>query len=265
VFSSTFDEAIEAIGQLITSVAPSNRERLIQQSRTWVMRNANFGVCAESPRYSVSFDGKGRTPIPFVEPRDRFNQEIGWHSRAASARIEPSEIGKPDTGSMATPVSNSKQYLEHFRTHLLLSRDDEGALDLGRWGSEMENYIGRLIGWQASNATDYLEKSDLLTHVLFIERHAPGTGMGPVKINWNGSRKPNGPRMEIPGRDRVLTALVDLFDGEAAQKIYADRRVIWFSPVRDMLAISGMADLYASTKHPVLSLYGHLAKLTASR
>lgn len=376
VFSSYFDESIEAIGQLVTSAAPSSRERLIQQSRAWVMRGVNHGVCAEPPKYSVSFDGAGRKPIPFVEPSERFNQEVAWRSRAPDARIDSrnineSAIAKPDPAAPAA-VPNSTQYIDYFRTHLLLSRDDEGALDLARWRTEVERYIRRLSEWswpdhsaqivsrivsyrdigadtgneplpegapvfneprpegavkearqdgarglddprlvlndprpvlneprlegavhdvgqailpaaasQAADATAtrntpadfYLEKSDLLTHVLFIERHAPAQRTsGPVKINWSGAPKPEGPRLEIPGRDRVMTALVDLFDGDTARKVYEERRLVWFSPVRDLLGSyerSGntfaIAELYAASHHPVLSLYGRLAKLIATR
>jgi len=341
VFSSYFDESIEAIGQLVSSAAPSTRERLIQQSRTWVIRGVNHGTCAEPLKYSVAFDGVGRKLIPFVEPADLFNQEVAWRSRASDARvIDQSGFAKPDRSAPAA-ASNSSQYIEHFQTHLLLSRDDEGALDPARWRTEVERYITHLSEWgwpdarivsriisyrdiddtnandplpegavvgqailptaafQAAgdgptqepnssagvnptatgtaarnNAADfYLEKSDLLTHVLFIERHAPAQRTsGPVKINWSGAPKPEGPRLEIPGRDRVMTALVDLFNGEAARKVYEERRLLWFSPVRDLLGSyerSGntfaIADLYAASHHPVLSLYGNLAKLMAAR
>jgi hypothetical protein len=390
VFSSYFDESIEAIGQLVSSAAPSSRERLIQQSRAWVVRSVNRGVCSEPPKYSVSFDGVGRRPIPFIEPADRFNQEVAWRSRTPDTRINESAIAKPEPGSPAA-VPNSTQYIDYFRTHLLLSRDDAGALDLARWRTEVERYITRLSEWSwqdhsaqivsrivsyrdiddgnandplnearqdgargldeprpegavkrsvtlalhdplpglneprlegavtrsvtvtvndtlpggalndvqqsilpaaafqsanvsatpaaSGNATRntpadfYLEKSDLLTHVLFIERHAPAQRTsGPVKINWSGAPKPEGPRLEIPGRDRVMTALVDLFDGDTARKVYEERRLVWFSPVRDLLGTyerSGntfaIAELYAASHHPVLSLYGRLAKLIATR
>jgi hypothetical protein len=360
VFSSYFDESIEAIGQLISSAAPSTRERLIQQSRAWVIRAVNHGVCSEPPKYSVSFDGVGRRLIPFVSPADRFNQEVAWRSRTPDARINEPAIAKQDAAP--APVSNSSQYIDYFRTHLLLSRDDQGALDPTRWRNEVQNYITRLSEWgwpdaqivsrivsyrdidddneprpvlneprpegavkgdsapiasseplaerpvdvvgqaihvddarpgfpaaafqapsvaqsvttapqQTTPADFYLEKSDLLTHVLFIERHGPAQPTsGPVKINWYGAPKPEGPRLEIPGRDRVMTALVDLFNGEAARKVYEDRRLLWFSPVRDLLGSyerSGntfaIADLYAASQHPVLSLYGRLAKLVATR
>jgi hypothetical protein len=404
VFSSYFDESIEAVGQLVSSAAPSTRERLIQQSRAWVIRGVNHGICAEPPKYSVSFDGVGRKLIPFVDPADRFNQEVAWRSRAPDARINDPAVAKREPAASA-PVSNSSQYIEHFQTHLLLSRDDEGALDPARWRTEVERYITRLSEWgwpdarivsrivsyrdiddgnearqdeartagdplnaarqdgalytlrqdgarsagdplnearqdgalhtpqlegavtpslgesdrafleqatlpatavghailpatavgqailpaaafQAASASTpsantgtpqtnpadfYLEKSDLLTHVLFIERHAPAQRTsGPVKINWYGAPKPEGPRLEIPGRDRVMTALVDLFNGEAARRVYEERRLLWFSPVRDLLGSyerSGntfaIADLYAASHHPVLSLYGRLAKLIA--
>jgi hypothetical protein len=69
-----------------------------------------------------------------------------------------------------------------------------------------------------------------------------------------------------------MTALVDLFNGEAARKVYDERRLLWFSPVRDLLGSyerSGntfaIAELYAASQHPVLSLYGRLAKLIATR
>ncbi len=385
VFSSYFDESIEAIGQLVTSAAPSSRERLIQQSRAWVMRSVSHGVCSEPPKYSVSFDGVGRRLIPFIDPADRFNQEVAWRSRTPDARINDSAIAKQGPTAPAA-VSNSSQYIDYFRTHLLLSRDDEGALDPARWRTEVESYITRLSEWgwpdarivsrivsyrdiSDANANDplnearqdgalytprlegavksdsatfasseprlegavtaligesdpafdrsatvvgqaihvdgvrpglpaaafqaasartpsantgtpqntpadfYLEKSDLLTHVLFIERHAPTQRTsGPVKINWYGAPKPEGPRLEIPGRDRVMTALVDLFNGEAARKVYEDRRLVWFSPVRDLLGnyertgnTFAIAELYAASQHPVLNLYGRLAKLIATR
>jgi hypothetical protein len=331
VFSSYFDESIEAIGQLVSSVAASSRERLIQQSRAWVLRGASQGVCAEPPKYTVSFDGIGRKLVPVAEPTERFNQEVAWRSSAPNARINAGELSNRDKGLAAAIVPNSSEYLAHFRTHLLLSRDDDGALDLARWRTEMERYIARLSQWtgfgqgpvqetaqagseeqslgeglsghdnsgkggghvdqsrsrgfggglaysvdrRADYGRDifYLEKSDLLTHVLSIERHAPATATsGPVRINWSGAPKREGPRLEIPGRDRVLAALVDLFDGETARKVYADRRVVWFSPVRDLLGAYdrsdrnfAIADLYVSAQHPVLSLYGRLAKLIAAR
>ena len=384
VFSSYFDESIEAIGQLVSSAQPSTRERLIQQSRAWVVRSVSHGVCAEPPKYSVSFDGIGHRLIPFVDPADRFNQEVAWRSRTSDARVNQSAIAKQDAAPAA--VSNSSQYIDYFRTHLLLSRDDESALEPARWRNQVESYITRLSEWgwpdaridsrivsyrdiddanearqdgarvlneprlegavkgdsatfpsseprlegsvtavivesdpavdrgatiqnavvispaanvgkailpaaalqaastratlasrsappQTTPADFYLEKSDLLAHVLFIERHGPAQRTsGPVKINWYGAPKPEGPRLEIPGRDRVMTALVDHFNGEAARKVYEERRLLWFSPVRDLLGSyerSGntfaIAELYAASHHPVLSLYGRLAKLVATR
>src|SRR5580704_16557856 len=59
VFSSTNEDAIEAISQLLPDLTPASKEKLIQQSRAWVIRNVNFGVCAETQHYAVAFDGKG--------------------------------------------------------------------------------------------------------------------------------------------------------------------------------------------------------------
>jgi hypothetical protein len=100
---------------------------------------------------------------------------------------------------------------------------------------------------------------------VFIERHAPVSANGPAKVNWYGAKKPEGPRVDIPGRDRVVSALVGLFDSETAQKIYNDRRVVWFAPVRDLLALPGVSDRYAASHHPVLALYGKLTNLTGVR
>jgi hypothetical protein len=332
VFSSTFEESIEAIGQLVTSSPMSSRERLIQQSRAWVMRSIDNGVCAESPKFTVGFDGSHR-PAPVTDPVTQFNREVAWHSR--NAHIDTAVIAR----DAAPSLPNSPQYFDFFRTHLLLARDDEGALDLPRWRNETADYIARLAAWswpssqivsnivsfrdpdsdaavsearqhgalkeprlasvvgeavsptvvvptmppldesaqpvlkearqdgaRSDAANFYLEKSDLLTHVLFIERHAPpSTTSGPVKITWSGAAKREGPRVEIPSRDQALTALVKLFDSEAAHRTYTDRRAVWFSPMRDLLSIAGMPDLYAAANHPVLNLYGHLAKLVALR
>ncbi len=82
-FSSYFDESIEAIGQLVTSAASSSRERLIQQSRAWVIRSVSHGVCPEPPKYSVSPDGVGRRQIPFR----RSGRPV--RSRGAAARLTP--------------------------------------------------------------------------------------------------------------------------------------------------------------------------------
>ncbi len=302
VFSSYFEESIEAVGQLVTSSPMSSRERLIQQSRTWVTRSIDNGVCAESPKFTVGFDGSHR-PAPVTDPVTQFNREVAWHSR--NARIDTAVAAR----DAAPSQSNSPEYLDFFRTHLLLARDDEGALDLTRWRSETADYVARLAAWswpqsqivsnivafrdlendelvneeivrgaqlvlkearqdgaRSDAANFYLEKSDLLTQVLFIERHAPPSATsGPVKITWSGARKPEGPRIEIPSRDQVLTALVKLFDSEAAHRTYTDRRALWFSPMRDLLSIAGMPDLYTAANHPVLNLYGHLAKLVALR
>ncbi len=264
VFSSTYDDAIEAVSQLLGDVSPAVRERLIQQSRAWVVRNANFGVCREAQHYAVAFDGAGRKAIPNIEPAERFNQDVAWRSKSP-ARIETAEIANHEKGVEAPSISNSSEYNSHFSFHLLLSRDGDGGLDLSRWRGEMTNYIDRLTSWTSSTANFYLEKADLLTHVLFIERHAPVSQSGPVKVNWYGAKKPEGPRVEIPGRDRVIGALVGLFDSETAQKIYNERRVIWFAPVRDLLALPGVADRYAASHHPVLALYGRLENLTGAR
>jgi hypothetical protein len=392
VFSTYFEESIEAVGQLITSSPMSSRERLIQQSRAWVLRSIGNGVCAEPVKYTVGFDGSHRL-APVTDPVTQFNREVAWHSR--NARIDTSVA----TQAAASSVPNSSEYFDFFRTHLMLARDDEGALDLTRWRSETAAYIARLNAWSwpssqivsnivsfrdlendtavsearqegglkeprpegavdpssnatnfyleksglsskdsnngeavsearqhgalkeprpegavdpssnatnfyleksglsskdsnngetvsearqhgalkeprpegavdpSSNATNfYLEKSDLLTHVLFLERHAAASSTsGPVKITWSGARKPEGPRVDIPSRDRVLTGLVSLFDSEAAHRAFNDRHAVWFSPMRDLLSIPGMPDLYAASNHPVLSLYGHLAKLVAVR
>jgi hypothetical protein len=265
VFSSTYEDAIEAISQLLPDLTPASKEKLIQQSRAWIIRNVNSGVCAETQHYAVAFDGKGRTAIPQVEPQERFNQEVAWRSRSAAARIEAADLSRVEKGPEAPSISNSSEYNSHFSFHLLLARDGDGGLDLSRWRGEMTNYIDRLTAWSSSTANFYLEKADLLTHVLFIERHSPVSSTGPVKVNWYGGKKPEGPRVEIPGRDRVVSALIDLFDGETAHKIYTDRRVVWFAPVRDLLALPGVADRYASSHHPVLALYGKLENLTAMR
>ncbi len=215
VFSSTYEDAIEAISQLIPDLTPASREKLIQQSRAWVIRNVNFGVCAETQHYAVAFDGKGRKAIPQVEPQERFNQEVAWRGRAGSARIEAGDLSRGERGLEAPSIANSPEYNNHFSFHLLLARDGDGGLDLSRWRGEMTSYIDRLTAWSSalssSAANFYLEKADLLTHVLFIERHAPVSNSGPVKVNWYGAKKPEGPRVEIPGRDRVIGALVGLF------------------------------------------------------
>jgi hypothetical protein len=302
VFSTYFEQAIEAIGQLVTSSPPSTRERLIERSRNWVLRNIDNGICAEPAKYTIGFDGS-RRPAATIDPATQFNQEVAWHAR--NGRID-SAVTKQDS---ASSIPNSPEYFDFFRTHLMLARDDEGALELSRWRSETEDYISRLSAWSwpaaqveskvvsfrdpsddepvdvvaqtispahpdsttpTRSTTDarnfFLEKSDLLTHVLFIERHAPSAPRsGPVTISWSGAPTPTGPRVAIPSRDRVLAALVSTFDSEAARKVYEDRRLLWFSPVRDLLATPGIPDLYAASNHPVLTLYGHLAKLVALR
>ncbi len=266
------------------------------------MRSIDNGVCAESPKFTVGFDGSHR-PAPVTDPVTQFNREVAWHSR--NARIDTGVAAR----DAAPSQSNSPEYFDFFRTHLLLARDDEGALDLTRWRSETADYVARLAAWswpqsqivsnivafrdlendelvneeivrgaqlvlkearqdgaRSDAANFYLEKSDLLTQVLFIERHAPPSATsGPVKITWSGARKPEGPRIEIPSRDQVLTELVKLFDSEAAHRTYSDRRAVWFSPMRDLLSIAGIPDLYTAANHPVLNLYGHLAKLVALR
>lgn len=371
VFSSYYDETMEAIGQLVTSAAPSTRERLIQRSRDWAVRNISYGICAEPMKYSVGFDGSRRAVAP-TDPTSRFNQEVAWHGH--NARIEATA----NLGPVAPSTGNSNEYIDFFRTHLLLAKDDEGALDASRWRSETENYIARLSAWSwtaahvessvvmyrnvdetdprsleyaneprpegavkvsatpfeaqpsenvksesldvsaavsearpsgsafrearplasafrelqllASAPNDprtvtpvvqasvtqapgerpaadfFLEKSDLLTQVLFLEHHARAAATsGPVKINWSGARKPEGPRLDIPGRDRAITALLDLFNSEAAKEVFEQRRVLWFSPVRDLLAQRGMPSLYAASNHPILRLYGRLAELISLR
>jgi hypothetical protein len=296
VFSTYHEQSIEAIGQLVSSVAPGSRDRLIQESRVWAIRNIDQGVCAEPVRYEVSFDGNGRTPVAMTRPEEAFNREVARWSRTAGADILASDLIPHEPGPPAALRPNSSDYTEHFRTHLLLSRDDDTSLDLARWRGEMENYIARLTAWNlpsparvpdaavlntagpnpgASRASDplsfYLEKSDLLSQILFIEKHAPAAPGGRVMITAVGTRRQTGPRVEIPGRDRVMTALVDWFDGETARQVYTARRLVWFSPVRDLLGTYedsdrtlGMAELYAHSQNAVLGMYGRLAKLVAT-
>jgi hypothetical protein len=312
VFSTYFEQSMEAIGQLVSSVAPGSRERLIQESRAWAIRNIDQGLCAEPVRYSVSFDGNGRTPLAMTRPEEVFNREVARWGRSAGADIAASDLVPHDPGPAAAERPNSHDYSEHFRTHLLLSRDDDTALDLARWRGEMESYIARLTSWNLSapapvpdaavlnpagpnaagpnaaafsavpspgtsdaTANDplsfYLEKSDLLSQILFIEKHAPAAPGGRVMITAMGTRRQTGPRVEIPGRDRVMAALVDWFDGETARQVYSARRLVWFSPVRDLLGTYedsdrtlSMAELYARSQNAVLGMYGRLAKLVAT-
>ena len=228
-----------------------------------MIRNANFGVCKEAQHYAVAFDGVGRKAIPVVAPQDLFNQEIAWRGKSSS-RIEAAEIATPQAGEAVT-IANSTEYRNHFSFHLLLSRDGDGGLDLSLWRSEMSSYIDRLAAWTSDTTDSYLEKADLLTHVLFIERHAPVSSSGPVRVNWYGEKKPMGPRVEIPGRDRAIGALVEMFNGATARKVYNDRHVVWFAPVHDLLAIPGVADRYAQSGNPVLAMYGRLVNLTGVR
>ncbi len=322
VFSTYFEQSIEAIGQLVSSIAPGSRERLIQESRAWAIRNTDAGLCAEPVRYSVSFDGEGRRPIENTPPEGIFNQFVARQSRAAGAEILASDLNAHEPGPPAILRPNSSDYTEHFRTHLLLSRDDDTALDLARWRGEMENYIARLTAWtlppppavpnvavpnaavpnpavpnvaapnaavpnaavpnaaapnaafpnaDADRLSFYLEKSDLLSQFLLIEKRAPAPPGGRVMITAMGTRRQTGPRVEIPGRDRVMTALVEWFDGETAHQVYTARRLVWFSPVRDLLGTYedsdrtlGIAELYARSENPVLGMYGRLAKLVAT-
>jgi len=274
VFSTDFSESLEAVGQLLRDTARADHEPLIRQSRAWVLSNTKAGVCAETPHYAVSFDGAGRTLIPYVDPIEKFNQEVAWRSRDSHARIDRAEIAGADK-SPAPEIPDSLEYLENFRTHLLLARDGIGALDLSDWRDRLESYISRLTSWKCTSPNEprfYLEKSDLLSQILFINRHAPPPAGAPIRINWAGDRRPEGPRLEIPGRDRVMAALVNLFSSDTAAKVYAQRRLLWFSPVRDLLGLYDRSDrtfdiasLYASANHPVLSLYGRLAKLVAER
>jgi hypothetical protein len=307
VFSTYYEQSIEAIGQLVSSVAPGSRERLIQESRAWAIRNIDQGLCAEPLRYSVSFDGEGRRAIENTLPEGIFNQFVARWSHTTGADILASDLIPHEPGPPAALRPNSSDYTEHFRTHLLLSRDDDTALDLARWRGEMEDYIARLTSWNLSapapvpdaavlnpagpnsaafsaapnpgasnaNAIDplsfYLEKSDLLSQILFIEKHAPAAPGGRVMITAIGTRRQTGPRVEIPGRDRVMAALVDWFDGETARQVFTARRLVWFSPVRDLLGTYedsdrtlGMAELYARSQNAVLGMYGRLAKLVAT-
>jgi len=310
VFSTYHEQSIEAIGQLVSSVAPGSRDRLIQESRAWAIRNIDQGLCAEPVRYAVSFDGNGRTPVAMTRPEEVFNREVARWSRTAGADILASDLVPHEPGPPAALRPNSSDYTEHFRTHLLLSRDDDTSLDLARWRGEMESYIARLTAWNLPspapvpdaavlnpagpnvagpsaasfsaaphpgtfNANDrlsfYLEKSDLLSQILFIEKHAPAAPGGRVMITAVGTRRQTGPRVEIPGRDRVMTALVDWFDGETARQVYTARRLVWFSPVRDLLGTYedsdrtlSMAELYARSQNQVLGMYGRLAKLVAT-
>lgn len=272
VFSSDFGAAIEAVGQLLGDAANSNREPLIRQARAWVLANVERGVCAATPEYTVAFNGVDRTPIPYVDPIEKFNQELGW--RGHNARIDPATVAEADRGTALT-IPFSSEYFENFQTHLLLARDGSNALALPDWRDQLESYITRVSDWKCASANEprfYLEKSDLLEQILFIDRHAPPPPNAPIRINWAGNRRPEGPRLEIPGRDRVMAALMNLFASDTGEKVYSERRLLWFSPVRDLLGLYdhsdrtfAMADLYASANHPVLSLYGHLAKLVAAR
>lgn len=305
VFSTYFDETMEAIGQLVSTAAPSAREKLVQRSHDWAVRNINYGVCSETQKWVIGFDGS-RHPAGVADPAARFNEEVAW--RARNARID---FGVATRDTAAGVNGNSPEYTDFFRTHLMLAKDDDGALDPSRWRSEMENYIDRLRAWTWGSQVEskivsfrdiegeslsndsrslnearpsgsalvafneshpdarnfFLEKSDLLNQVLFIDRHAPAapaaSSGGRVQINWYGAPKQEGPRLAIPGRDRVLSGLVATFESDAARKVYEDRRVLWFSPVRDLLSIPGVASLYALSKDPVLSLYGRLAELVA--
>ena len=274
VFSTYYEQAIEAVGQLASSVASSGKDRLVQESRAWVIRNIDEGLCAAPPRYEVSFDGNGRKPIAPPAPEAVFNEFVARQSRAATESIAAADIIRREPGSAAETRPNSPGYAEHFRTRLLLSREDFGGFDLARWRGDMESYIARLAAWNAADAdrsSFYLEKSDLLTQILFIEKRTPAAPGSRVMITPTGARRLTGPIVEIPGRDRLMSALVEWFDSDTARQVYSARRLVWFSPVRDLLGTYedsdrtlAMAERYARSQNPILGLYGRLAKLVAT-
>jgi hypothetical protein len=274
-FSSDFVASIVGLQTLASALPPYAREYLIQQARRWVLDGVNNGMCGHRQLYSIGPDGK-RTPVEWAGPIDLFNRRLaGLSLTKPPPIIEQREIKDAPQVPPAPDEAYSPEYQRYRRLRYLLADEGEEAQDSSRWKNEMEKYITLLIEWKSTGqdpSKHYLEKAELLSRVLRMQKYSvKATGSSEEALQERLAKQHAVPQAAILGRDRLMLAITQFFDGEVAHDVFRTRRIVWFTPVREALRgdvktenVSTFAELFAMySRHPVLNLYGRLALLMA--
>ena len=268
VFSSVSQSALRALAQMVSRSPVAIRDYMLQQSRTWVLQGVNHGVCAQRGGVVRSLDGT-TSRADILGPVDSFNQQLVPLSPTHQVSlIESKEVTKFDIGPPSKADRYSSEWLQFSRVLSLLAQDTSEAQASGRWKSEMEKHINSLIEWknngdqESALNTYYLEKCDRLQAVLAVQREF----VNPAGMSQGAymDRRAGIAPASIEGRGQAVLALVQFFEGEAANAVYNHRRILWFAPIRSLLRSAQqntVDDLLAASSNPVLHCYGLLAKV----
>ena len=269
-FTWHFLGSIEALGRLAAQAPVGSRERLIQQSRAWVLTSLNHGMCGHRQGYVGHLDGS-KTPIPWRGPGERFNQTLASQSLAKN-EISPRDYTMPQLGARVSIPGFSEDWHRFGAMETLLAHEPPEAKETTRWQNELAKYIELVTGWTGAQnelpVDYYFEKWDLLNRVQDMQKfylQKPST-LEEVTAYWQKQHRV--PLAEIPERDRAMIALAGLLEGSPGSSVYSERRIAWFAPVWQMIGsfdrsnrTLGFSELFVNAHNVVLNLYGRFALL----
>ena len=273
VFTYEFRYAIQTLKKLALASPAGPREYLVQQARAWVLQASRHGLCAQRPMQSMSMDGTISRQEP-VAPAQLFNDELA-PLIAAKPVIDIQNAGTEPPGPTFKRDSYSAEYLKFDQTRRLIGKAEAAEKEAAQWKTDIENYVTLITDWRnpsadySDPAPYYLEKAELLRNALGIEQEPP-PAKPPDKEHWSEywQSRSKGARANYLGRDRILIALVDLFESSLAGSVYGKRRCVWFAPVRTLVRSpensASLDDLLIGARHPVLHLYGLVARLQSA-
>ncbi len=267
-YFGTFGSGFRSLNRLALQLSPGMRQHLLEQVRAWLVASARHGVCTQRTRKVMSIDGKWSDWAP-VHPVEAFNKQLA-PLLPGKLRIELSGLDLPPPGPDFKTVDYSTDYTVFWQMRKVLAGDDPGSKNTARWRSVVDQLVATIVDWKASDVDDsdptafYLEKAGVLRDFLALVK-APAPSKVVSSQEFQQYRA--GSRADFPSRDRVASALVQHYESGVGLAVYRKRRILWFEPVREILGSrdnEAIRELLAQSGHPVLHLYGQLAKLEAS-
>jgi hypothetical protein len=271
IFTKQFQfwNLIPTLSTLASKSPPGSREYLVQQTRSWIVKASNHGVCAQRTRRILAIDGKVNVIEP-VQPAEAFNRQMAPLS-AARPIIEQREISKQVPGAASEIAGYSEQFQRFDRMRRLLAEETEEVKESERWKGEMEKFISAVVDWKNPNPDDaelaahYLEKCQLFTQLLRVQGQTIRPGATPMEIR---DALEKGKPAKIMGRERVMAALIDWYTSGTAVRVYNRRRIQWFQGFWYLRTSPDSAEpmhqLLAASTHPVLRVYGMLGSVKAN-
>lgn len=260
IFSASSSSAIDAMAKLTAMTDVRTRDVLISQTRTWVLKNVQHGVCAVRAEIIEQSNGSTSRVEP-TSPWAYFNQRLlplSSHRRLLLLDLDQAKTVQ--AGPAPKMDRHSEQWAMFSRILTILGRDGIDAELSPRWNTEMGKYIDALSKWHGDipDSEDrqiaYLEKADRLTSALTLF---------PPPASTLGSER-RGLVSISPLRQRAFRLTVDFFASPEATEVYKMRRLVWFTPVRSALSSLREAELSSrcsQSLNPLLRLYGSLVRM----